>query len=232
MSSQKEQDANEKPDHVIEIDLLLPFQTMNIEINNMGQKPFDHCWKFFSSNEKDALTGQIEDLLTQHITKNYSAKEQEMMEVNVKASAKADFLAEVDDLDKKVDPYFRHLTPNWFIGFSIASIKQLAKQFGVSLSELKTKAEMIQVLRDFRSEFHKLNIYLLRKEWINPNETTQPSISLNVIQYAATKLSIPFDESATKESLLELLKVAIKKYPNGGLTGTTGCTGSTGFILY
>ena len=66
MSSQKEQDLKEKSDHVIDIDLLLPFQTMNIEINNMGQKPFDHYWKFFSSNEKDALTGQIEDLLTKH----------------------------------------------------------------------------------------------------------------------------------------------------------------------
>jgi hypothetical protein len=212
------------PDHVIDIDLLLPFQTLNVEINNMGQKPFDHYLKFFSQKEKDALTGQIEDLLTKYVTTNYSEKEQDTLMVHVKASAKDDFDAEIAIFEKKLSSahfgnYYAHEYWN-----SIPSFPVVVEAIRRRDLEIKSTKEMIQSLYDFQKDLEQLLLCMQSRNALY--EGNFFSVPMNVLKYMANSYHIKFDDSATIKSLFVQLH---NRYQTGRL-GATGCTGATGAI--
>lgn len=209
MSSQKE----ENPDHVIDIDHLLPFQTLNIDINNLGEEPLKHYFKFLNQKEKDALTGQFEDLMVKHVAKNYTLKEQEMMEKNVRASATADYELAIDELEKNFFRIFYNEKEN-LVPKPI--LKGLAKRWCVD-----EKNELCKGLRLFDTQKQFLIVELM------VGKSNKKQFPMNVMRYVAKGKGINFDQSTSHDALFE----AMKKLFSKGCSKATGATGMTGYRL-
>jgi hypothetical protein len=222
MNSKKEDAfvSKKEAEAILDIDQLLPFQTLNIDINNIGQKPLDHYFKFFCQKEKDILTARFEDLLTNYVTTSYSAKEQNQLEVHVRASALADFEAEIATLEKDLRTGHRPLQ------FSFPAFVELTKRRDLPVptgSSTKRQQEMISALKKFENDVVLLSCALQASGDSETSKERLKSVPINVVRHFAKNEGIKFDQMVSKESLLKQLKAINNFKPQmGSFGGQTG----------
>jgi hypothetical protein len=184
-----------------EIDDLLPFQTLNVKIHNLGQNPIYYYFKFMNQKEEDAMRGQMENLLVQNFTKSYSEKEQEQLKEKMFALAKSNFEAEVRNFYRGLSEY---PDDKWEDTVSKPVIHGLANRLDVVVGN---KTDTVDAIRKFVQQTGLLYKHLgnpLYVDKINP-------FPMNVVRHVAKRESIEFNESTPHDSLLTMLQVNFKE---------------------